>query len=191
MEALDSRTAATAELMDRFNAVFLQHDPTTLPSMIAEDCVIEKINPTPNGDRCVGRDACVALTDIATAPGTRFDQMHRHGNALLISLAFECHEDRNGRPGMLWTTLAMAPIYPLRLTSRDKTDRTTEAATFGLIDRAAHDPILPFSAWSQLVSREKRQRFVPVVTDLHLRRPGIWVPGVWTYPVSVDGVGLR
>jgi hypothetical protein len=74
MEAMDSRTAATAELMDRFNAVFLQHDPTTLQSMIAEDCVIEKINPAPNGDRCAGRDACVALwTEIATAPGTRFD----------------------------------------------------------------------------------------------------------------------
>jgi len=74
MEAMDSRTAATAELMDRFNTVFLQHDPTTLPSMIAEDCIIEKINPSPDGDRCVGRDACVALwTDIATAPGTRFD----------------------------------------------------------------------------------------------------------------------
>jgi len=74
MEAMDSRTATTAELMDRFNAVFLDHDPITLPSMIAEDCVIEKINPAPNGDRCVGRDACVALwTDIATAPGTRFD----------------------------------------------------------------------------------------------------------------------
>jgi hypothetical protein len=70
----DFNRAATAELMDRFNQVFQRHDPAALPGMIAEDSVIEKINPAPNGDRCVGRDACVALwTEIATAPGTRFD----------------------------------------------------------------------------------------------------------------------
>ncbi|HXZ87403.1 MAG TPA: nuclear transport factor 2 family protein [Candidatus Binataceae bacterium] len=74
MATMDSQTAATATVMDRFNAVFLRHDPSALPGMIAEDCVIEKINPAPSGDRCVGRDACVALwTEIATAPGTRFD----------------------------------------------------------------------------------------------------------------------
>jgi hypothetical protein len=74
MGTMEPDSAATAELMNRFNQVFLQHDPTTLSSMIAEDCVIEKINPAPNGDSCVGRDACVALwTEIATTPGTRFD----------------------------------------------------------------------------------------------------------------------
>jgi hypothetical protein len=67
-------SAATAALMDRFNEVFLRHDPAALPSMIAENCVIEKISPASDGDRCVGRDACVALwTEIATAPGTGFD----------------------------------------------------------------------------------------------------------------------
>jgi ketosteroid isomerase-like protein len=71
---MDSQTAATAELMDRFNQVFLRHDAGPLASMIADDCVIEKVSPAPSGDRCVGRDACVALwTEIATAPGTRFD----------------------------------------------------------------------------------------------------------------------
>jgi hypothetical protein len=47
MEATDkdSSSAATAALMDRFNAVFLRHDPSALSGMIAEDCVIEKINP--------------------------------------------------------------------------------------------------------------------------------------------------
>jgi hypothetical protein len=71
---MDSKTAATGELMRRFNEAFLLHDPTRLYGMIAEDCVIENINPAPNGDRCVGRDACVALwTGVATAPGTHFD----------------------------------------------------------------------------------------------------------------------
>jgi len=43
---------------------------------------------------------------------------------------------------MLTTTLAVAPIYALRLTSRDKTDRAAQAATFKLVGRAAHDLIL-------------------------------------------------
>ena len=74
MEMMDPQTAATAELIERFNDVFQKHDPTPLPSMIAEHCVIEKISPAPEGDRCAGRDACVGLwTEIATAPGTRFD----------------------------------------------------------------------------------------------------------------------
>ena len=70
----ENQSAATAALMDRFNEIFLRHDPAALSSMIAENCVIEKITPGPSGDRCVGRAACVALwTEIATAPGTRFE----------------------------------------------------------------------------------------------------------------------
>jgi SnoaL-like domain len=70
----DQHSAATAALMDRFNDILLRHEPDALPGMIAEDCVIEKITPGPSGDRCVGRDACVALwREIATAPGTHFE----------------------------------------------------------------------------------------------------------------------
>ena len=57
----DPRSADTARLMDSFNEVFQLHDPAPLKDMIAEDCVIEKINPAPTGDRCIGRDACRAL----------------------------------------------------------------------------------------------------------------------------------
>ena len=74
METTDEQSAATAALMDRFNSVFQRHDPTPLATMIAEDCVIEKISPLPDGDRCIGREECVALwTEIASAPGTHFD----------------------------------------------------------------------------------------------------------------------
>jgi ketosteroid isomerase-like protein len=67
-------TVETADVMRRFNNVFLRHDPSELPELIAPDCVIENIRPAPNGARQVGRDACVAnWTEIATAPGTRFD----------------------------------------------------------------------------------------------------------------------
>lgn len=64
----------TAALIDRFNEVFQKHDPSTLPELVAEDCVIENTQPAPNGSRYVGREACVAMwKEIATTPGTHFD----------------------------------------------------------------------------------------------------------------------
>jgi ketosteroid isomerase-like protein len=64
----------TAEVMRRFNDVFLRHDPEALPELVAADCIIENTTPAPNGARCVGRDECVAQwTQIATAAGTHFE----------------------------------------------------------------------------------------------------------------------
>ena len=71
---IEQNTADTAEVIRRFNDVFLSHDPSPLPAMIAENCVIENTTPAPNGARLVGRDACVAnWKGIATAPGTHFE----------------------------------------------------------------------------------------------------------------------
>jgi hypothetical protein len=64
----------TAEVMRRFNNVFQRHDPAALSELVAPGCVIENTKPAPNGNRLVGRDACVAAwTEIATTPGTYFD----------------------------------------------------------------------------------------------------------------------
>jgi ketosteroid isomerase-like protein len=64
----------TAEVIRRYNDVFQRHDPTALPELVGDDCVIENTQPAPNGSRHVGRDACVALwKGIATTAGTWFD----------------------------------------------------------------------------------------------------------------------
>jgi hypothetical protein len=47
--------------MRRFNQAFLTHDPSLLPPLVAEDCVIENTVPAPNGQRVVGRPACLEL----------------------------------------------------------------------------------------------------------------------------------
>jgi hypothetical protein len=65
---------STSEVMDRFNDVFQRHDPSALPELVAEGCVLENSQPAPDGSRHVGRGACVELwARIATTPGTRFD----------------------------------------------------------------------------------------------------------------------
>ncbi len=58
--------ATTADILRRFNEAFLQHDPSLLDALIAEDCVLENTTPAPNGSRHVGRAACLELwTGIA------------------------------------------------------------------------------------------------------------------------------
>jgi ketosteroid isomerase-like protein len=71
---IEQITAETADVIRRFNDVFQRHDPSALPALIAEDCVIENTTPAPNGARLVGRDACVAnWQGLATAQGTHFE----------------------------------------------------------------------------------------------------------------------
>ena len=70
----DERSRDTAQIMRRFNEVFLSHDPSELGELVADNCVIENIAPAPDGARTVGREACIDLwRGIATEPGTRFD----------------------------------------------------------------------------------------------------------------------
>ena len=70
----DEKSKETAEIMRRFNDVFLRHDPAELRNLIAENCVIEKITPGPESDRWIGREACIANWEaIATEPGSQFD----------------------------------------------------------------------------------------------------------------------
>lgn len=60
MTHTSAATDSTADVLARFNQAFLQHDPLLLPALIAEDCVIEKSNPTPESSHYVGRAACLA-----------------------------------------------------------------------------------------------------------------------------------
>jgi ketosteroid isomerase-like protein len=56
METLSSQTL---QIMQRFNRAFMQHDGSLLDDLIAEDCVMESVEPAPDGTRYVGRDACL------------------------------------------------------------------------------------------------------------------------------------
>jgi glutathione S-transferase len=52
---------STGEVLQRFNSAFLEHDPTRLDDLIAEDCFVENTTPAPLGARHEGRAACLAL----------------------------------------------------------------------------------------------------------------------------------
>lgn len=48
---------STAETIDLFNHAFVNHDPAVLDDLVAEDCVMEAIQPAPEGARYEGREA--------------------------------------------------------------------------------------------------------------------------------------
>jgi ketosteroid isomerase-like protein len=66
--------STTAEIMRRFNNAFVQHDPTILPALIGEECVMEAIEPAPEGARYEGRQACLDFWQaLANSRATQFE----------------------------------------------------------------------------------------------------------------------
>lgn len=64
----------TAEIIDRFNHAFVSHDPTALSDLIASDCVMEAIQPAPDGARSEGREACLTFWKaLAEDRSTQFE----------------------------------------------------------------------------------------------------------------------
>lgn len=54
-------TRDTSDIMRRFNDAFLGHQPALLDDLVADDCVMESIQPAPDGTRYEGREACLAF----------------------------------------------------------------------------------------------------------------------------------
>jgi len=64
-------TQTTGEVVDRFNRAFQERDATLLVDVIAPDCVMESVQPAPDGTRYEGYDASFsswkALIDDTTS----------------------------------------------------------------------------------------------------------------------------
>ena len=58
---MDTLTSRTLEIIQRFNQAFVRHDAALLDDLVAEDCVMESVEPAPDGTRVVGREACLAF----------------------------------------------------------------------------------------------------------------------------------
>lgn len=58
---MNTQSSRTAEVIDRFNQAFQRHDGSLLEGLVAEDCVMESVEPAPDGTRVVGREANLKL----------------------------------------------------------------------------------------------------------------------------------
>jgi ketosteroid isomerase-like protein len=54
-------TPTTADVIRTFNDAFLEHDASALPELVANDCVMESIEPAPDGTRYEGYANCVTF----------------------------------------------------------------------------------------------------------------------------------
>jgi len=59
--------SSTADVLQRFNQAFLDHEPAALAGLIAPDCVVERSQPTAEGTHIVGGPACLAAWQAIAA----------------------------------------------------------------------------------------------------------------------------
>lgn len=57
----------TAEVVRRFNQAFQEHNPALLDDIVAQDCVMESIQPAPDGTRYEGYDVNLAFWQAMAA----------------------------------------------------------------------------------------------------------------------------
>ena len=58
---MENQSSETLRIIQTFNQAFVAHDGSLLDDLVAEDCVMESVEPAPDGTRYVGRDACLAF----------------------------------------------------------------------------------------------------------------------------------
>ena len=64
----------TSEVINRFNQAFQDHDASGLGELIADDCVMESIQPAPNGTRYEGYDVCLSFwQELAADSSSSFE----------------------------------------------------------------------------------------------------------------------
>jgi hypothetical protein len=64
----------TASVISRFNQAFAERRPYLLTPLVADDCVMESIQPAPEGTRYEGGAACLAFWQaLASDRSTWFD----------------------------------------------------------------------------------------------------------------------
>lgn len=68
----------TAEVVERFIAAFERKDPSAIPELVAADCVMEAMQPTPNGLRVEGYEANLAFWQaMVSDPNGAFEAINR------------------------------------------------------------------------------------------------------------------
>lgn len=93
-------TPDTSDIMQRFNNAFLEHNPDLLSDLIAADCVMESIQPAPNGTRYEGREACLAFWQALAADRTssfELEDVIAAGNHATIRWRFHFGQDQSVR----------------------------------------------------------------------------------------------
>ena len=68
-------TAATVDIIDRFNEVFNKHDVDGIMALMTDDIVFENTSPRPEGERYEGQESVHGFWEqfFSGSPSARFD----------------------------------------------------------------------------------------------------------------------
>ena len=152
----------TAEVVGRFIAAFQQKDPSLIPDLVASDCLMEAIQPAPNGQRVEGYAANVAFWQAMVAdPGGAFEveDVVICGDRATNRWRYRFGEDEDSsvrgvtllvvRDGKIAEALAYAKTAPRTALGQDRASASSAAGqtTSDVIQRfndafQRHDPAL-------------------------------------------------
>jgi ketosteroid isomerase-like protein len=74
MTTAQDTTAATLDVIDRFNEIFNRHDVDGIMALMTDDVVFENTSPSPDGERYEGQAAVRAFWEglFASSPNANF-----------------------------------------------------------------------------------------------------------------------
>jgi ketosteroid isomerase-like protein len=89
VDSMNTQPSRTSEVIDRFNQAFQRHDGSLLKDLIAEDCVMESVDPAPDGTRVVGRAANLRFFGPGLSQSVRgVTLMHLRDGLIVEALAY-------------------------------------------------------------------------------------------------------
>jgi ketosteroid isomerase-like protein len=156
----------TADVVRRFIAAFQRKDPSAIPELVAADCVMEAMQPSPNGQRVEGYEANVAFWQamVADPNGTfEVEDVVICGDRATNRWRYRFGEDEESsvrgvtlflvRDGKITEAVAYAKTAPRTTLGQDSASASSSPTTFEVIRRfndafQRHDPtsLLPLIA---------------------------------------------
>lgn len=98
----DPTTAATLDVIERFNAAFNQHDVDGVMALMTDDVVFENTMPPPDGERYEGQAAVRAFWErfFASSPQAHFEteDIFAGGDRCTVRWRYTW-VDQEGKPG--------------------------------------------------------------------------------------------
>jgi ketosteroid isomerase-like protein len=95
-------TAATVDIIDRFNEVFNKHDVHGIMALMTDDIVFENTSPRPEGERYEGQDSVRGFWEefFSGSPSARFEteDMFAGGDRCTVRWIYHW-VDADGKPG--------------------------------------------------------------------------------------------
>ena len=99
----DTRTAATREVIQRFNDAFNRHDVDAVMAAMTDDCVFENTYPPPDGERYVGQAAVRRFWEqfFSSSPQAVIEpeELFAAGDRCVMRWRYRWAGDEAGTPG--------------------------------------------------------------------------------------------